>query len=309
MASASIITVYQQGMLTLHNNIADKGGGVYLESNARLYLSKSVPELSIFNSTIHTIVQFTGNHAIYGGAMYVADNTNSGDCKPAQECPLQTLVTDSTYGENRNFLNMIFSEDNSATVAGSNLYGGLLDRCIPNPFAEVHQQWFEQILSLYYNGVTYLRNISNITVESISSPPVKVCFCISKGRPDCNYHLPTVQVKKGEAFTVLIHPNCPFDYCYSLTKEVSINLNVANGADAQCQFNRSGILCGSCQQGFSLSLGSSRCLQCHRYRPLVFAVILLASLLAGIVLVTMLLVLNMTVADGLINGLSFMPTQ
>ena len=147
-------------------------------------------------------MQFTGNHAIYGGAVYVADNTNSGDCKPAQECPLQTLVTDSTYGENRNFLNMIFSEDNSATIAGSNLYGGLLDRCIPNPFAEVHQQWFERILSLYYNGVTYLRNISNITVESISSPPVKICFCISKGRPDCNYHLPTVQVKKGEAFTV-----------------------------------------------------------------------------------------------------------
>ena len=159
LASASIITVYQQGMLTLHNNIADKGGGVYLESNARLYLSKSVPELSIFNSTIHTIMQFTGIHAIYGGAVYVADNTNSGDCKPAQECPLQMLVTDSTYGENHNFLNMIFSEDNSATIAGSNLYGGLLDRCIPNPFAEVHQQWFERILSLYYNGVTYLRNI------------------------------------------------------------------------------------------------------------------------------------------------------
>ena len=86
---------------------------------------------------LNTVVLFSGNHATYGGAVYVADGTN---CKIAQECPLQTVVRDPVGSENRNLINIIFSESNSATVAGSNLYGMLLDRCIPNPFAEVHQQ-------------------------------------------------------------------------------------------------------------------------------------------------------------------------
>ena len=44
--------------------------------NSKLYLSKSVPELY---GILHTMV---GNHATYGGAVYVADGT---DCKNAQE--------------------------------------------------------------------------------------------------------------------------------------------------------------------------------------------------------------------------------
>ena len=80
---------------------------------------------------------------------------------------------------------------------------------------------------------------------------------------------------------------------------------LANGADAQCQFNRSGVLCGSCQQDLTFSLGSSHCLSCHRYWPFVSIVVLLASVLVGIFLVIMLLVLNMTIADGLINSFIF----
>ena len=121
LASASVITVYQQGTLSLHDNTADEGGGIYLEANSKLYLSKSVPEL---DSMFHTMVLFSGNHANYGGAVYVADGTNN--CKNAQECPLQTLIRDPVATENRNLINIIFSESNSATVAGSNLYGMLL---------------------------------------------------------------------------------------------------------------------------------------------------------------------------------------
>ena len=99
----------------------------------------------------------------------------------------------------------------------------------------------------------------------------------------------------------LVYPNCPFDYCLSINS--TIDLNQPNGADAQCAFNRSFLLCGSCQPGLSLSLGNSRCLSCPSYWPALLIVITIAAILAGIVLVILLLVLNMTVAVGTLNGL------
>ncbi len=101
----------------------------------------------------------------------------------------------------------------------------------------------------------------------------------------------------------LIYPNCPFDYC--LLTSPPIDLNQPNGADAQCAFNRSSLLCGSCQPGLSLSLGSSCCLPCPSYWPALLVAITIAAILAGIALVALLLVLNMTVAVGTLNGLIF----
>ena len=102
----------------------------------------------------------------------------------------------------------------------------------------------------------------------------------------------------------LVYPNCPFDYC-NFSLSLSIDLNQPNGADDQCAFNRSSLLCGSCQPGLSLSLGSSHCHQCPSYWPALFISITIVAILAGIALVTLLLVLNMTVAIGTLNGLIF----
>ena len=103
----------------------------------------------------------------------------------------------------------------------------------------------------------------------------------------------------------LIYPHCPFDYCSSPSSNVAINLNIPNGSDAQCAFNRSGKLCGKCKPGLSLSLSSSRCLVCSWYWPALLVAILLAGVLAGIALVVLILVLNMTVAIGTLNGIIF----
>ena len=89
----------------------------------------------------------------------------------------------------------------------------------------------------------------------------------------------------------VIHPNCPFDYCHPPTVNISMNLNLPNGADAQCAYNRTGVLCGACQENLSLSLGSSRCLPCDSNWPVVLVAILLAAIIAGILLVAALLVL------------------
>ena len=102
-----------------------------------------------------------------------------------------------------------------------------------------------------------------------------------------------------------VYPNSPFDYCKPISFQTPVNLNKRRGADAQCAFNRSGLLCGSCQSGLSLSIGSSLCLSCPSYWPALFISITLASFLAGIALVALLMILNMTVAVGTLNGLIF----
>ena len=103
----------------------------------------------------------------------------------------------------------------------------------------------------------------------------------------------------------LVYPNCPYDYCKPLSLLTSINLNYPSGADAQCAFNRSDVLCGSCQPGLSLSIGNSQCGSCPSHWAAVLVFMVIAAVIAGIVLVAVLLILNMTVAVGTLNELIF----
>ena len=56
---------------------------------------------------------------------------------------------------------------------------------------------------------------------------------------------------------VILHPHCPFDYCTSEETHLAVD-----DGDKQCNYNRSGLLCGRCSENLSLALGNSRCLQC-----------------------------------------------
>ena len=102
----------------------------------------------------------------------------------------------------------------------------------------------------------------------------------------------------------LIYPYCPLNYRLPLTSKVEMNLNIPHRADAQCADGYSGILCGACQENLSLSLGSSRCIPCGTHWPKML-VILLGISLAGIALVMLLLMLNLTVAIGTLNSILF----
>ena len=87
-------------------------------------------------------------------------------------------------------------------MQGSNIFGGLLDRCISNPFAETYVDDKSIIRDQYY-GSLILQNFSNIELDSVSSLPVQVCFCTNSGtEPDCSYQLPTIKVEKGNEFNV-----------------------------------------------------------------------------------------------------------
>ena len=93
---------------------------------------------------------------------------------------------------------------------------------------------------------------------------------------------------------LILHPHCPFNYC--TVKEIYLEVE---DSDKQCNYNRSGILCGKCSENLSLALGSSRCLQCSN----AYLTLLVAFIFSGIALVLLLLVLRLTVAAGKINGL------
>ena len=143
-----------------------------------------------------------------------------------------------------------------------------------------------------------------------------ICECdsrLAQHITDCNPQEQTLTRKKNfwltnlSAFSnsYLFFPNCLLNYCHPPSANIKINLNLLNGADAQCANGRSGILCGVCKPGLSLSLGSSRCIPCPSYWGGTLVVILLAALLAGITLVFFILFLNLTVAGGTTNGIIF----
>ena len=101
-------------------------------------------------------------------------------------------------------------------------------------------------------------------------------------------------VNNSHSYNVSLH--CSFDYC--LPHSSHLNLSTT---DSQCQFNRSGLLCGQCQQGLSAVFGSSQCKQCSN----VYLLIIIPIGIAGVVLVLLLFVLNLTVTNGNINGVLF----
>ena len=142
------------------------------------------------------------------------------------------------------------------------------------------------------------------------SPYPHQCICdtqLKRNNIPCNITTQTIQ-RSGSVWVnasfdanisngVIVHKNCPFGYCK--TKEVHVNLKQP---DTQCSFNHSGTLCGACQPGFSLALGSPQCLRhcSNRYISL-----LIAFAIAGLVLVLFIKILDLTVAVGTINGLIF----
>ena len=133
--------------------------------------------------------------------------------------------------------------------------------------------WCDPILSSYIPSLTHC----NIDDQTIPRP--------------ANSWISAHTVNNSHSYHV--SPHCPFDYC--LPHSSHLNLSTP---DSQCQFNRSGLLCGQCQQGLSAVFGSSQCKQCSN----VYLLIIIPIGIAGLVLVLFLFVLNLTVTNGDINA-------
>ena len=117
----------------------------------------------------------------------------------------------------------------------------------------------------------------------------------------------------SEANTLLSSDVCPFDYCitedsysyvyygpsYAIHQYI-IDPRNQSTFDLQCALNRIGTLCGGCRENFSLAIGSSRCLPCPNNNNLA---LIIFFAVAGIFLVFLISILNLTVTQGMVNGL------
>ena len=94
----------------------------------------------------------------------------------------------------------------------------------------------------------------------------------------------------------VMYTRCPCRFC----NPAMVSFNMTN-TNPQCAGHRSGVLCGGCQEGLSIFLGTNNCGQCTS----VYLTLLVPMALAGVALVVLLITLNMTVSEGTINGLIF----
>ena len=134
-----------------------------------------------------------------------------------------------------------------------------------------------------------------------------MCTCDSKlveNEINCSIETQTVWRKSSfwittaeESGEVIVHEHCPFDYCMPDSFDLDLE-----DPDEQCAFHRSGILCGACQHNLSHVFGTSACRDCSSLWALLWVPVIA---LAGIALVVLLIVLNLTVSVGTINGLIF----
>ena len=201
---------YALASITFIGNRPTRGGAISLEVNAKLYIFK-------ISTRNEPALSFISNNADKGGAIYIADDTNFGTCssssfsenKITTECFLQSLALHHKTG-NKLSLSIIKNtkfDKNLATQSGHSLYGGLLDRCTVSFSAEVYYYYdFQDKISpssrTAISGASNFFNITNATIDSVSSDPVSVCFC-KEGYPDCSYDPPIINVKRGEKFEIL----------------------------------------------------------------------------------------------------------
>ena len=154
-----------------------------------------------------------------------------------------------------------------------------------------------------YLNVFYIRQIACPTGfikidKRCQCDPVLVQYRIKK----CNINDQTIlrpanswisATTHNNSYTYHISLHCPFHYC--LPHLSHLNFSTPN---SQCQFNRSGLLCGHCQQGLSTIFSSFHCQQCSS----TYLLIIIPFAVTGLVLVLLLFVLNLTVTNGTING-------
>ena len=143
----------------------------------------------------------------------------------------------------------------------------------------------------------------SLSTETLS----KRCICdpilvVNKITQSCDINDQTILRPASSWMSAIIHNNsytyhtslqCPFHYCLPYSSH--LNLSTPN---SQCQFNRSGLLCGHCQYSLSTVFSSSHCKSCTN----IYLLLVIPIILIGIVLVLLLFFLNLTVTDGAING-------
>ena len=101
-----------------NSNSAESGGGIAF----------SASKLHDIRGANATGIMFILNQASYGGALYVTDEEDQSVCSGSPYSEMYSNVSGCFFQETTNDFH-IFFKSNYANISGSDLYGGLLDRC------------------------------------------------------------------------------------------------------------------------------------------------------------------------------------
>ena len=87
---------------------------------------------------------------------------------------------------------------------------------------------------------------------------------------------------------------CIFDYCNA----DGVTISDLKDASEQCNYNRSGVLCGGCRDGYSRSFGSTECLRCG-FSTLFYLPVMAVT---GFLIVAAIFLFKLTVTNGYLSG-------
>ena len=177
-------------------------------------------------------------------------------------------------------------------------------------------EWAEYYKTPAINPLLNRNNAVYVNISLLACPPGFMLTTHSPFKCDCNSILQQmhgikcyiqeqtigrsgllwVGMIQDDNGTVVASEYCPLDYCSGEDSNVTLS-----EPDSQCNYNHSGTLCGGCQPGLSLALGSAQCLQCSNK----YLALLIPLALAGPVLVFSIKILDFTISQGTLNGLIF----
>ena len=243
-------------------------------------------------SSFHIPAMLLGQRS--GPVPGVVQTSCSEDCTILQGQQTQTLITNQVYCSSLKYT--VFSLENT-TVR--------LQLVVEDSF---------------YRYSSYTQQPTEITVRVHKCPfgfkaLGQSCVCsLENAKVHCNITSSTVireppvwigSLSDETQSELFIHQFCPLGYCYD--RNITIRTTDTNfDQDAQCAQQRSGLLCGQCRANHSLGFGSSVCYECHHhFASLRVAGLIIACAAAGVLLVFLLTLLNLTVSDGTLNGLIF----
>ena len=191
------------------------------------------------------------------------------------------------------------------------------------PFIDIYDVWTPYVL-VFPNEIYNYPMFINISFRSCPlgfslsrNPPFKCdCTHLLQQMPQvvCDIQHQTISrdglvwVGTYDNDIVAASKYCPYNYCKSIHTEITLTAQESDNessnystTDFQCNHKHSGVLCGKCQPGFSLALGTNRCLHCSN----VYISLLLPFAMAGLLLVLFIRLLNLTISQGTMNELIF----
>ena len=315
---------HNDAVVTLENNSADEAGSALYGGkidSCYLYISNQ----SVHNSTVFTVIfkiidisSSTSKVSSNPVAVHQCILENQPKVYPGQMFKLPVVVYGQRNGSVPGIVRAEFVDKSQgahfASLQETQITGHFCTNLTYTIFSNGHFELIELSIDdiiQHYRIQTGIRllitllpcpagfQLSSLTAQCECAPLLK-----DKGLL-CNISgsVPMIQRTKSVWISIhpngndtLLHDNCPLDYC----KPTSLWLQL-NHPDEQCAYGHSGLICGRCKSNLSLALGTSQCLECTNTH----LVLLLPFSLAGLMLVLYLIVCDVTVSKGTINGLIF----